>query len=117
LLKEYEARLERFATLPQDAITIKPKITNRQMVVSCGTPFLGLVRLAVKSRKSAGIWRNLNRFLRFHDTPGVTEIGFARRIFAEFAHPARMRPVLLHAVAIDHVRALETIALAISRPE
>jgi len=28
-----------------------------------------------------------------------------------------MSPVLLHAVGIDHVRAPETIALAISRPE
>jgi len=28
-----------------------------------------------------------------------------------------MSPVLLHAIGIDHVRALETIALAISRPE
>jgi len=31
LLKEYEARLERSANLPKDAMTIKPKITNRQV--------------------------------------------------------------------------------------
>jgi len=59
----------------------------------------------------------LNRFLCFHDAHGFIEIGFARRIFANFASPAALIPVLLDAVTIDHIRALETIALAISRTE
>ena len=78
-------------------------------------PWLG--HPVVKSRKSAGICRNLNRFLCFYDAHGFIEIGFVRRIFADFAHPTHLIPVLLHAVWIDHVRPLETIVLAISRPE
>ncbi len=34
----------------------------------------------VKSRTSAGICRNLNRILCFHDAHGFSEIGFVRRI-------------------------------------
>ncbi len=34
----------------------------------------------VKSRTSAGICRNLNRILCFHDAHGLSEIGFVRRI-------------------------------------
>jgi len=48
---------------------------------------------------------------------GLLIDGFARRIFADFAHLAARIPMLLHAVRIDHVRPLEAIALAISRPE
>src|SRR5208283_3398327 len=71
----------------------------------------------VKSRKSAGIWRNLNGFLCFHGAHGFIEIGFARRIFVDFAHPTHLIPALCHPVGLDHVPALETIAQAISRPE
>jgi hypothetical protein len=39
-------------------------------------PWLG--RPVVKSRKSARICRNLNRFLFFHDAHGFIEIGFVR---------------------------------------
>ncbi len=63
----------------------------------------------VKSRTSAGICRNLNRILCFHDARGFSEIGFVRRIFADFAHPTHLIPVLLYAVWIDHFRPLETI--------
>ncbi len=41
----------------------------------------------VKFRKSAGICRNLNGFLCFCDGHGLSEIGFVRRIFADFARP------------------------------
>jgi len=77
----------------------------------------GLVYPVVKCRKSAGIWRNLDSFCCFYDAHGFIENGFVRRIFADFAHLAPLVPVLLHAVWIDHVRALETIVLANSRPE
>jgi len=33
--------------------------------------------------------------LYFYDVHGFSEIGFARRIFADFAHPAHKIPVLL----------------------
>ncbi len=52
-------------------------------------PWLG--HPLVKSRKGAGICRNLNRFLCFDDGHGFCEIGFARRIFADFAHPTLRR--------------------------
>ena len=42
---------------------------------------------------------------------------FVRRIFADFAHPRDLIPLRPHAVSIDHVRPIETIALAISQPE
>ena len=42
---------------------------------------------------------------------------FVRRIFADFAHPRDLIPVRLHAVSIDHVRPIEMIVLAVSRPE
>jgi len=48
---------------------------------------------------------------------GLLIDGFARRIFADFAHPAQEIRVLLLGVWIDRVRPLETIALAVSRPE
>jgi len=48
---------------------------------------------------------------------GLLIDGFVRRIFADFAHLAPLIPMLLHAVWIDRVRPLETIVLAISRPE
>jgi len=70
----------------------------------------------VKSGKSARMCRNLNRFLCLRDAHGFIEIGFVRRIFADFTHPSHLIPVLLHAVWIDPVRLLETIILAISRP-
>ncbi len=41
----------------------------------------GCAALLVKSRTSAGICRNLNRILCFHDAHGFSEIGFVRRIF------------------------------------
>ncbi len=40
----------------------------------------GCAALLVKSRTSAGICRNLNRILCFHDAHGFSEIGFVRRI-------------------------------------
>jgi len=55
--------------------------------------------------------------LWFYDAHGLTEIGFARRIFADFARLAHMSPALLHAVWVDHVRALEAAAVAIPRSE
>jgi len=55
--------------------------------------------------------------LCFCGADGFIEIGFVRRIFADFAHPTRLIPVLLDAVWIDHVRPLEAIVLASSRPE
>jgi hypothetical protein len=72
--------------------------------------FLWLGRPVVKSRKSAEICRNLNRFLCFDDAHGFGEIGFARRISVDFAHRTHKIPVLLRAVWIDHVRPLETYA-------
>jgi hypothetical protein len=42
----------------------------------------------VKFWKSTGICRNLNRILWFYDAHGFIEIGFVRRIFADFAHPS-----------------------------
>ena len=45
-----------------------------------------LGRPVVKSHTSAAIWRNLNRFLYFYVALGFIEIGFARRIFADFGH-------------------------------
>jgi len=53
----------------------------------------------------------------FHAANGFIDIGFARRIYADFAHLARKIPVLLHAIRIDHVRAPESIVEALSRPE
>jgi hypothetical protein len=55
--------------------------------------------------------------LCFHDAHGFIEIGFARRIFVDFAHPTALIPMLLYAVWIDHVRPLETIVQAIWRAE
>jgi hypothetical protein len=52
-----------------------------------------------------------------YDAHGFIEIGFVRRIFADFAHPTRLIPVRLHAGWIDHVRPVETIVPASSRPE
>ncbi len=50
----------------------------------------GCAALLVKSRTSAGICRNLNRILCFHDAHGFSEIGFVRRIFADFARPTHL---------------------------
>ncbi len=68
----------------------------------CATPL-------VKSPTSAASCRNLDRALCFHDARGFSEIGFVRRIFADFAHPTNLIPVLQYAVWIDHFRPLETI--------
>ncbi len=67
------------------------------------------VRSLSSRRTSAGICRNLNRILCFHDARGVSAIGFVRRIFADCAHPTHLIPVLLYAVWIDQFRPLETI--------
>jgi len=65
----------------------------------------------VKSRKIARIRRNLHRFLRFGDDPGFIEIGFIRRIFADFAQPAHQIFVAIRGVGVDRFRLLETIVL------
>ncbi len=43
-------------------------------------PSPGRATPLVKSRTSAGICRNLNRILCFHDAHGLSEIGFVRRV-------------------------------------
>ncbi len=67
------------------------------------------VRNLSSRQTSAGICRNLNQILCFHDAPRFSAIGFVRRIVAACAHPTHLIPVLLYAVWIDHFRPLETI--------
>ena len=42
---------------------------------------------------------------------------FVWRVFADFADPIDLSPLRPHSVSIDHVPALESIVLAISRSE
>ncbi len=48
-------------------------------------------RRSLSSRRTnAGICRNSNQILCLQDTRRVSEIGFVRRIFADFAHPTHL---------------------------
>ena len=42
---------------------------------------------------------------------------FVWRVFADFADPIDLSPLRPHSVSIDHVRPIEMIVLAVSRPE
>ena len=55
----------------------------------------------VKSRKSAGIRRNLHRGWYFDDAPGFVAIGFARRVFADCAEAARVILVFFLGVRVS----------------
>ncbi len=52
----------------------------------------------VKSRASAGICRNLNRILCFHDARRIQRNWLRSAHFADFARPAQLIGVLHHAV-------------------
>ncbi len=59
--------------------------------------FAWLIRPLVKSRKSARKCRNLNRSVYLQDAPRFAEIGFVRRIFADFAP---LIPVILRHIVL-----------------
>ena len=56
----------------------------------------------VKSRKSAGIRRNSRENLCFPNAHACTELGFARRVFAELAEAAHRIVVCSHGLHIAH---------------
>jgi hypothetical protein len=80
---------------PKPRPTASPKRARSAIRGSSGNftrraafPWLG--HPLVKSCKSARIRRNLNKFLCLYDAHGFIDIGFVRRIFADFADPTRL---------------------------